>query len=78
MYKLDVPVSASWISLVVAPFEILPDPRNGLISHMCLPADVSKLQNTVGFFYSAYRFVCYVLIAFCIIILQKCGTDYFI
>ncbi|KAI4319190.1 hypothetical protein MLD38_032820 [Melastoma candidum] len=54
VYKLDVPVSASWISLVVAPFQILPDPRNGLISHMCLSTNISKLQNTVGFFYSAY------------------------
>lgn len=27
VYRLDVPVTAQWISLVVAPFEILPDPH---------------------------------------------------
>lgn len=53
-YRLDVPVSAWWISLVVAPLEIFPDPQNCLISHMCLPAYKSKLQNTVAFFYSAF------------------------
>ncbi|XP_048137584.1 transcription initiation factor TFIID subunit 2 isoform X3 [Rhodamnia argentea] len=54
VYRLDVPVSAWWISLVVGPLEIFPDPQNCLISHMCLPAYKSKLQNTVGFFYSAF------------------------
>lgn len=42
---------------MVAPLEIFPDPQNCLISHMCLPAYKSKLQNTVAFFYSAFRFV---------------------
>lgn len=57
VYRLDVPVSARWISLVVAPFEILPDHQFGLISHMCLPANLSKLRNTVEFFHGAFRFV---------------------
>ena len=57
VYRLDVPVSARWISLVVAPFEILPDQQFGLISHMCLPINLSKLRNTVEFFHSAFRFV---------------------
>lgn len=55
VYKLDTPVSARWISLVVAPFQILPDYHSSLLSHMCLPGSVSKLQYTVGFFYSAFR-----------------------
>ncbi|KAL6177906.1 hypothetical protein ACLB2K_049427 [Fragaria x ananassa] len=57
VYRLDVPVSAQWISLVVAPFEILPDHQCGLISHMCLPAHLSKLRNTVEFFHGAFS--CY-------------------
>ncbi|KAM1377830.1 hypothetical protein FF1_039286 [Malus domestica] len=57
VYRLDVPVSARWISLVVAPFEILPDQQFGLISHMCLPINLSKLRNTVEFFHSAFS--CY-------------------
>ncbi|XP_008244038.1 PREDICTED: transcription initiation factor TFIID subunit 2 [Prunus mume] len=57
VYRLDVPVSARWISLVVAPFEILPDHQLGLISHMCLPANMSKLRNTVEFFHGAFS--CY-------------------
>ena len=56
VYKLDTPVSARWISLVVAPFQILPDYHSSLLSHMCLPGSLSKLQYTVGFFYSAFRF----------------------
>ncbi|XP_050376099.1 transcription initiation factor TFIID subunit 2 isoform X2 [Argentina anserina] len=57
VYNLDVPVSAWWISLVVAPFEILPDHQSGLISHMCLPANLPKLRNTVEFFHGAFS--CY-------------------
>ncbi|KAM5571088.1 transcription initiation factor TFIID subunit 2 [Rosa sericea] len=57
VYRLDVPVSARWISLVVAPFEILPDHQSALISHMCLPANLSKLRNTVEFFHGAFS--CY-------------------
>ncbi|XP_015584210.2 transcription initiation factor TFIID subunit 2 isoform X1 [Ricinus communis] len=55
VYRLDVPVTAQCISLVVAPFEILPDPYVGFISHMCLPANMSKLQNTVEFFHNAFN-----------------------
>ncbi|KAG0458321.1 hypothetical protein HPP92_023158 [Vanilla planifolia] len=54
VYKLDVPISAAWISLVVGPFEVLPDNHVGIISHMCLPSDLSKLQNTTGFFHSVF------------------------
>ncbi|KAL7161014.1 hypothetical protein ACSBR2_041626 [Camellia fascicularis] len=54
VYRLNVPVAAQWISLAVAPFEIFPDRHSGLLSYMCLPANVSKLQNTVGFFHSAF------------------------
>nr|XP_010932628.1 transcription initiation factor TFIID subunit 2 [Elaeis guineensis] len=56
VYKLSTPVSAEWISLVVAPFEILPDIHNGIISHMCLSPNFLKLQNTVGFFHSAFSY----------------------
>lgn len=55
VYKLDVPVSARWISLAIAPFQILPDYHNSLLSYMCLPGNVLKLQNSVGFFHSAFR-----------------------
>ncbi|KAK2663584.1 hypothetical protein Ddye_002158 [Dipteronia dyeriana] len=54
VYRLDVPVSARWISLAVAPFEILPDGHHGLISHLCLPANLSKLRNTVESFHNAF------------------------
>lgn len=57
VYKLDVPVNARWITLVVAPFEILPDPYCSIISHMCLPTDLPKLHNTVEFFHNAFRLV---------------------
>ncbi|GMN57919.1 hypothetical protein TIFTF001_027031, partial [Ficus carica] len=57
VYKLDVAVSAQWISLAVGPFEVLPDQQFCLISHMCLPANFSKLRNTVEFFHSAFS--CY-------------------
>ncbi|KAK6147219.1 hypothetical protein DH2020_018131 [Rehmannia glutinosa] len=49
VYKLDVPVAAQWISLAVAPFEILPDRHGGVLSHFCLPSNLSKLRNTVVF-----------------------------
>jgi transcription initiation factor TFIID subunit 2 len=57
VYRLDVPVTAQWISLVVAPFEILPDPHVALISHMCLPSNLSKLRNTIKIFHNAFKFV---------------------
>lgn len=57
VYKLDVPVSARWISLAVAPFEVLPDHQFGLISHMCLPPNLAKMRHTVEFFHSAFS--CY-------------------
>ncbi|KAM3751107.1 hypothetical protein ACB098_04G083400 [Castanea mollissima] len=57
VYKLNVPVAAQWISLAVAPFEILPDHQFNLISHMCLPANMLKLRNTVEFFHNAFS--CY-------------------
>ncbi|KAL9239420.1 hypothetical protein vseg_013745 [Gypsophila vaccaria] len=55
VYKLTIPVSARWISLAVAPFQILPDYQNSLLSHMCLTGSLSKLQNTMKFFHSAFR-----------------------
>ncbi|KAL0924631.1 hypothetical protein M5K25_005478 [Dendrobium thyrsiflorum] len=55
IYKLNVPVSAAWISVAVAPFEVLPDNHIGIVSHMCLASDLQKLQNTVGFFHNAFR-----------------------
>ncbi|KAK8485944.1 hypothetical protein V6N11_063558 [Hibiscus sabdariffa] len=54
VYRLDVPVTAQWISLVVGPFEILPDQHNSLISHMCLPPNLPKLRHTVEFFHTAF------------------------
>uniref|UniRef100_A0A453KT27 Transcription initiation factor TFIID subunit 2 n=1 Tax=Aegilops tauschii subsp. strangulata TaxID=200361 RepID=A0A453KT27_AEGTS len=57
VYKLSTPVSAQWISLVVGPFEVLPD-KNGIsVSHMCLSSTLSKLDNTISFFHDAYS--CY-------------------
>ncbi|XP_074278143.1 transcription initiation factor TFIID subunit 2 isoform X1 [Silene latifolia] len=55
VYKLNIPVSARWISLAVAPFQILPDYQNCLLSHMCLAGSLPKLQNTMEFFHSAFR-----------------------
>ncbi|XP_074579970.1 transcription initiation factor TFIID subunit 2 [Curcuma longa] len=52
VYKLTTPVSARWITLVVAPFEILPDNHSNIISHICLSQDFKKLQNTVGFLHN--------------------------
>ncbi|GER29049.1 transcription initiation factor TFIID subunit 2 [Striga asiatica] len=54
VYKLDVPVAAHWIALAVAPFEILPDRHGGLLSHFCLPPNLSKLRNTMVFFHNAF------------------------
>ncbi|KAK8958874.1 hypothetical protein KSP40_PGU002945 [Platanthera guangdongensis] len=54
IYRLNVPVSAAWISLAVAPFEVLPDKHIAIVSHMCLSSDLQKLQNTVSFFHSAF------------------------
>ncbi|KAI5660153.1 hypothetical protein M9H77_28946 [Catharanthus roseus] len=54
VYRLDIPVAARWISLVVAPFEIFPDRHNAMLSHICLPSNLAKLRNTVGFFHSAF------------------------
>ncbi|KAL8140263.1 hypothetical protein V2J09_006284 [Rumex salicifolius] len=55
VYELKVPVYAKWITLVVAPLQILADCRYSQISHMCLPDNIAKLQNTVGFFHCAFR-----------------------
>ncbi|XP_047977107.1 transcription initiation factor TFIID subunit 2 [Salvia hispanica] len=54
IYKLDVPVAAQWISLTVAPFEVLPDRHRGLLSYFCLPSNLSKLRNTMVFFHNAF------------------------
>ncbi|KAL5722272.1 hypothetical protein ACHQM5_005812 [Ranunculus cassubicifolius] len=54
VYQLSVPVSAGWISLAVAQFEVLPDRHIGVISHMCFSPDFSKLRNTVSFFHGAF------------------------
>lgn len=56
VYRIDVPVAARWISLVVAQFEILPDHHCGLLTYMCLPDNLSKLRNTVGFFHSVFSY----------------------
>ncbi|XP_019244143.1 PREDICTED: transcription initiation factor TFIID subunit 2 isoform X1 [Nicotiana attenuata] len=56
VYRLSTPVSARWISLAVAPFEILPDHNISQLSHICLPADSAKLRHTVGFFHSAFSY----------------------
>ncbi|XP_060205603.1 transcription initiation factor TFIID subunit 2 isoform X2 [Lycium barbarum] len=56
VYKLSTPVSARWISLAVAPFEILPDHNITHLSHICVPADSTKLRHTVGFFHSAFSY----------------------
>ncbi|XAR63884.1 hypothetical protein NMG60_11024024 [Bertholletia excelsa] len=56
VYRLHVPVPAQYISLAVAPFEIFPDRNSGLLSYMCLPADLSQLRNTVGFFNGAFSY----------------------
>ncbi|KAL6846135.1 hypothetical protein ACP4OV_023583 [Aristida adscensionis] len=57
VYKLNTPVSAQWISLVVGPLEVLPDRNDISVSHICLPPVLSKLENTVAFFHDAYS--CY-------------------
>ncbi|XP_020248990.1 transcription initiation factor TFIID subunit 2 [Asparagus officinalis] len=54
VYKLNIPVSAGWISLAVGSFEILPDSHTGTISYMCLPPNLRELQNTVSFFHQAF------------------------
>ncbi|KAK4735960.1 hypothetical protein R3W88_010221 [Solanum pinnatisectum] len=56
VYRLSTPVNARWISLAVAPFEILPDSNITHLSHICLPADLTKLRHTVGFFHSAFSY----------------------
>ncbi|KAK3133299.1 hypothetical protein QOZ80_6AG0534820 [Eleusine coracana subsp. coracana] len=57
VYKLNTPVSAQWISLVVGPLEVLPDNNDINVSHICLSPALSKLENTVAFFHDAYN--CY-------------------
>ncbi|XP_047327901.1 transcription initiation factor TFIID subunit 2-like isoform X2 [Impatiens glandulifera] len=52
VYRLNVPVTASWISLAVASFAIFADHDN--LSHFCMPCNLPKLQNTVEFFHSAF------------------------
>ncbi|XP_016506800.1 transcription initiation factor TFIID subunit 2 isoform X1 [Nicotiana tabacum] len=56
VYRLSTPVSARWISLAVAPFEILPDHNISQLSHICLSADSAKLRHTGGFFHSAFSY----------------------
>lgn len=65
VYKLNTPVSAQWISLVVGPLEVLPDQNDINVSHICLSPALAKLQNTVACFHDAYR--CWSII-FC----EKC------
>ncbi|CAN6174289.1 unnamed protein product [Urochloa humidicola] len=57
VYKVNTPVSAQWISLVVGPLEVLPDSNDISVSHICLSPALSKLQNTIAFFHDAYS--CY-------------------
>ena len=43
VYSVNVPIAAEFITLAVAPFEVFPDCHNGVISHMCMPSNISKL-----------------------------------
>ncbi|KAK1359659.1 Transcription initiation factor TFIID subunit 2 [Heracleum sosnowskyi] len=58
VYKVEVPVSARLLSLLVAPFEIFADSDSGgcVLSHMCLPNNLARLRNTVGFFHSLFKY----------------------
>lgn len=56
VYCVNVPVAAEFITLAVAPFEVLPDRHNGVVSHMCMPSNLSKLQCTVSFFHNVFSY----------------------
>lgn len=56
VYCVNIPVAAEFITLAVAPFEVLPDRHNGVVSHMCMPSNLSKLQCTVSFFHTVFSY----------------------
>ncbi|WOG82214.1 hypothetical protein DCAR_0101376 [Daucus carota subsp. sativus] len=56
VYRVDVPVSARWISLVVAPFEIISDNNCCLLSYMCMPNNLSRLRNSVAVFHRTFSY----------------------
>ncbi|CAI9113636.1 OLC1v1014275C1 [Oldenlandia corymbosa var. corymbosa] len=56
VYRLSIPVAPRFISFAVAPFEIVPDQHNAMLSHMCLSTNLSKLQNSVAFFHNAFSY----------------------
>ncbi|KAH7306785.1 hypothetical protein KP509_22G030300 [Ceratopteris richardii] len=56
VYNLDIPVSARYISLVVAPLKLQPDQQNSSISHFCIPEKLPLLQCTISFFSSVFSF----------------------
>lgn len=54
-YSLTIPITANYVSVLVAPLVVLPDRSNVMISHMCMPGEVSRLQHTVNFFSPLFR-----------------------
>lgn len=54
-YKLNVPTLAQGISMAVGPFEVLPDPKIGYVTHFCLPGKMKQLINCVSFFHQVLR-----------------------
>lgn len=53
-YKLNVPTLAHGISMAVGPFEVLPDPKIGYVTHFCLPGKMKQLINCVSFFHQVH------------------------
>jgi transcription initiation factor TFIID subunit 2 len=50
-YRFNVPTLAQGISMAVGPFEVLPDPKIGYVTHFCLPGKMKQLLNCVSFFH---------------------------
>jgi transcription initiation factor TFIID subunit 2 len=56
VYSLAIPITASSVSLVVAPLVVLPDRHHPTVSHLCLPGLDSTLHSSISFFHTVFGY----------------------
>ncbi|KNC53714.1 transcription initiation factor TFIID subunit 2 [Thecamonas trahens ATCC 50062] len=55
-YMLEVPTAAGALSLAVAPFEVVQDPRLPFVTTFCLPGEAERAVHTAAALYDIFEF----------------------
>lgn len=73
VYSLAIPITASSVSLVVAPLVVLPDRHHPTVSHLCLPGLDSTLHSSISFFHTVFGYCLdpYVVVSFLFVLEPK-------